>query len=93
MPDAGQEAKYDWLYNQQLESIHIWLYDQHLIYKEGVSRPLQVLQKSLEILVQLELQQKGSEENPLIEGMLVPLPLDSCLQHQLKVIEGELIYL
>ena len=78
------------LYNQQLESIHIWLYDQHLIYKEGVSRPLQ---KSLKIPVQLEMRQKGSEENPLIEGMLVPLPLDSCLQHQLKVIEGTQIYL
>ena len=51
MPDAGQETKYDWLYNQQLESIHIWLYDQHLIYKEGVSRPFQVLQKSLKIPV------------------------------------------
>ena len=47
MAAAGQEAKYDLLYNQQLESIHIWLYDQHLIYKEGVSRPLQVLKKSL----------------------------------------------
>ena len=51
MPVAGLEAKYDWLYDQQLESIHIWLYEQHFIYKEGVSRPLQVLQKSLKIPV------------------------------------------
>ena len=64
-----------------------------LFTRKGFRDPYKFSKTALKIHVQLEMQQKGSEENPLIEGMLVPLPLDSCLQHQLKVIEGTQIYL